>query len=159
MSAMQKVFHFDTPRDPYTADAAVVMCFDLRFNLGVHKYLTRIGAAHYDLIKVAGGAKCLASPDNEAERAFVLDQIQKSIRLHQTRRVILTVHADCGAYGGAKAFQGDAEEANHHEAELQAAAKILRESFPGLTVEGYFVNFEGIWAVDVSAPVPATTSA
>lgn len=155
---MRKVFHFDTPRDPYTADAAVVMCFDLRFNLGVHKYLKRIGAAHYDLIKVAGGAKCLASPENEEERHFVLEQIRKSIRLHQTRRVILTVHADCGAYGGAKAFHGDeAAEASHHEAELLTATKLLQDVIPGILIEGYFVNFEGIWAVDVSAPVPAAT--
>ena len=156
---MRKVFHFDTPREPYVADAAVVMCFDLRFNLGVHKFLKRIGAANYDLIKVAGGAKCLASPDNEAERAFVLGQIRKSIQLHSTPRVVLTVHADCGAYGGAKAFHNnDAEEASHHEAELEAAARLLSHEIPGITVEGYFVNFEGIWAVDVGAPVPAVTS-
>lgn len=35
-----------------------------------------------DPVRIAGGAKCLASPDNEAERAFVLEQIHKSIRLH-----------------------------------------------------------------------------
>jgi carbonic anhydrase len=40
---------------------------------------------------------------------FVLEQIRKSIRLHGTRRVILMVHSDCGAYGGlAEGFRGDA---------------------------------------------------
>ena len=61
-----------------------------------------------DPIKIAGGAKVLASPEREADREFVLDQIRKSMRLHGTRRVILMVHSDCGAYGGlAGGFAGD----------------------------------------------------
>ena len=146
---MRKVFHFDVPHDPYTADAAVVMCFDLRFNLSFHKFLKRIGAPNYDLVKVAGGAKCLASPDNESEREFVLDQIRKSIRLHRTPRVVLMVHADCGAYGGASAYDNVAAEAAHHEAELLRAAELLQAAIPGLTVEAYFVDFDGVWEVDL----------
>lgn len=57
-------------------------------------------------IRVAGGAKCLATPDPESERDFVLEQIPKSIRLHGTDRVVLMVHSDCGAYGGLAAFGG-----------------------------------------------------
>jgi hypothetical protein len=52
---------------------------------------------HPDPIKIAGGAKCLASPEPESDREFVLDQIRKSMRLHETKRVILMVHSD-GAY-------------------------------------------------------------
>lgn len=149
---MKKVFHFDTPNDPYTADAAVVMCFDLRFNLAFHKFLKKIGAPNYDLIKVAGGAKCLASPENNAEREFVLEQVRKSIRLHQTKRIVLMVHSDCGAYGGSAAFNSPAAEAEHHEDELRRAAAVLREAISGVTMEAYFVDFEGVWAVDL-APV------
>jgi carbonic anhydrase-like protein len=152
---MRKVFHFDAPREQYTADAAVVMCFDLRFNLSVHKFLKKIGAPNYDLIKVAGGAKCLASPENEAEREFVLAQIRKSIQLHRTPRVILTVHSDCGAYEAIKPFHGfEGGEAAHHEMELQAAATMLHKEIPGVKVEGYFVDFEGVWQVDVEAAHP-----
>lgn len=152
---MRKVFHFDVPRGQYTADAVVVMCFDLRFNQSVHKFLKRIGVPNYDLIKVAGGAKCLASPDNEAEREFVLAQIQKSIQLHRTPRVILTVHSECGAYESVKPLHGyEGGEASHHEAELQVAAKLLRKVIPEVKVEGYFVDFEGVWQVDVEAAHP-----
>ena len=97
---MKKVFHFNAPRDKYQCDAAIVWCFDNRFELGFHKFLKRISAVNCDPIKIAGGAKCLASPDREADREFVLEQIRKSIRLHGTKRVILMVHSDCGAYGG-----------------------------------------------------------
>ena len=134
------------------------MCFDLRFNLAFHKFLKRIGAPNYDLIKVAGGAKCLASPDHRSEREFVLDQIRKSMQLHRTTRVVLMVHSDCGAYGGSAAFEDAGAEASHHERELRQAAVLLRDAIPDLTVEGYFVDFEGVWAVDVPVAGVATPS-
>src|SRR3984885_11405609 len=97
---MKKVFHFDAPREKYECDAAILWCFDNRFDLSFLKFLKRIGVVHSDPIKIAGGAKCLASPERESDREFVLEQIRKSMRLHGTRRVILMLHSDCGAYGG-----------------------------------------------------------
>src|SRR5271155_2274942 len=113
---MNKVFHFDAPREKYHCDAAIVWCFDNRFELGFRKFLKRIGVNFSDPIKIAGGAKSLASPELETDRDFVLGQIRKSIQLHDTKRVILMVHSDCGAYGGlASAFGGDAAaEMEHH---------------------------------------------
>jgi len=146
---MRKVIHFDSPREHYRADAAVVWCFDQRFELVLKKLLKRLGVERADHIRVAGGAKSLATPEQESERAFLLDQIRKSVRLHATRRALLMVHSDCGAYGGLAAFQGDAQaEASHHQAELRRAAAALLHEIPGLTVECYFVNFEGVWAVE-----------
>ena len=125
---MKKVFHFDAPREKYHCDAAILWCFDNRFELGFRKFLKRIGVMNSDPIKIAGGAKCMASPEHESDREFVLEQIRKSMRLHGTRRVILMLHSDCGAYGGlAGGFGGDAAaEAEHHEHELQRAAANLR---------------------------------
>ncbi len=147
---MKKVFHFDAPREKYHCDAAIVWCFDNRFELGFRKFLKRIGVINSDPIKIAGGARSLASPEHESDRAFILDQIRKSIQLHSTRRVILMVHSDCGAYGGlAKGFGGDAgAEAAHHERELRTAAQRLVEAIPGIEVQTYFVDFEGVWESD-----------
>lgn len=149
---MKKVFHFDAPRARYLCDAAILWCFDSRFDVGFSKFLKRIGVAHSDPIKIAGGAKCLASPEQESDREFVLEQIRKSMRLHGTKRVILMVHSDCGAYGGLDGgFHGDSRaEAVHHEQELQRAAAHLSEAIPGLEIQGYFVDFEGIWEVEVT---------
>jgi hypothetical protein len=148
---VKKVFHFDAPREKYHCDAAILWCFDNRFELGFRKFLKRVGVVNSDPVKVAGGAKCLASPEHEADREFVLEQIRKSIRLHGTRRVILMVHSDCGAYGGLAAFRGDAKaEAAHHQAELQRGADNLRAAIPGVDVEGYFVDFEGIWDAEIA---------
>ena len=147
---MRKVFHFDSPREKYSCDAAVVWCFDNRFELGFRKFLKREGVMNTDPIKVAGGAKSLASPERESDRAFILDQIRKSIQLHHTKRVILMVHSDCGAYGGLEAFKGDAAiEAEHHRQELHRAAKFLKASMPNIEVTGYFVDFEGVWEAGV----------
>ena len=144
---MRKVFHFDSPREKYRCDASVVWCFDNRFEIVYRKFLKRIGVVRFDGIKVAGGAKSLASPEHEFDRTFVLDQIRKSIELHGTELVILMLHSDCGAYGGlAGGFDGDAEaEAAHHSGELQRAAEFLKTAVPGLSVECFFVNFEGVW--------------
>ncbi|HXA51695.1 MAG TPA: carbonic anhydrase [Candidatus Acidoferrum sp.] len=145
---MKKLFHFDAPRAKYHCDAAIVWCFDNRFELGFRKFLKRVGVVNSDPIKIAGGAKCLASPEHESEREFVIEQLRKSIRLHGTRRVILMLHSDCGAYGGlAGGFQGDADsERTHHRAELSRAAENLSRAIPGLEIEGYFVDFEGVWS-------------
>jgi hypothetical protein len=151
MFLMKKVFHFDAPRGKYQCDAAIIWCFDNRFQLGFAKFLKRRGISNSDPIKIAGGAKCLASPEHDTDREFVLEQIRKSMHLHGTKLVILMLHSDCGAYGGLLGgFGGNARlEAAHHEEELQRAAQCLQESIPGLEVQTYFVDFEGIWAVEI----------
>jgi hypothetical protein len=156
---MKKVFHFENPREQYVCDAAIVWCFDNRFELGFRKYLKRIGVMYSDPIKIAGGAKCLASPNKQADRDFVLDQIRQSIRLHETRRVILMVHSDCGAYGGLGAFHGDAAvEAEHLRRELHKAAEVVRREIPELHVEAYFVDFNTVWQADLAADEAPPTS-
>ena len=154
---MNKVFHFDSPREKYHCDAAIVWCFDNRFNVAFTKFLKRIGIANSDPIKVAGGAKCLATPELERDREFVIEQIRKSIRLHGTKLVILMLHSDCGAYGGlVGGFGGDVSaEAKNHEGELKLAAANLRKTFPGIDVQAYFVDFEGVWAVELDCPAAA----
>ena len=155
---MKKVFHFDAPREQYICDGAIIWCFDNRFELGFRKFLKHTGVLCADPIKIAGGAKSLASPKSEADREFVLDQIRTSMRLHGTRRVILMVHSDCGAYGGLLGgFGGDPlAEAEHLRRELHLAAANLRRAIPELQVDGYFVDFEGVWEALLA---PATLTA
>ena len=149
-ATMRKVFHFDAPREQYVCDAAIVWCFDNRFQQGFAKFLKRIGIVYQDPIRIAGGAKALASPTHPGDREFVLDQIRTSMRLHGTKLVILKLHSDCGAYGGLEGgFGGDAKlEARRQEEELRRAAACVREAIPGIEVQAYFVDFEGVWAVD-----------
>lgn len=157
---MKKVFHFDSPRERYQCDAAVVWCFDNRFELAFRKFLKRIGVVNSDSIKIAGGAKCLASTNGKAERDFVLEQIRISMRLHDTKQVILMVHSDCGAYGGLAAFNDDSfAEAEHHKRELKMAAANLCDAIPQLSVRAYFADFEGIWEADLESAETKTARA
>jgi carbonic anhydrase len=145
---MRKIFHFDSPADPYVADAAVLCCFDHRISAAVRKFLKKQGIERTDMIIVAGGAKTLASPRNDFEQDFILEQVRMSIRLHQTKRVMVMSHSDCATYGGLAHFKGDREaEADHHRSELLRAGELLTATFPNISVEPYFVKFDGIWEV------------
>jgi hypothetical protein len=145
---MEKIFHFDSPPEQYQADAAVLCCFDQRIRLATQEFLQRQGIARPDMIVVAGGARTLASPRNDFERDFILEQVRMSIRLHRTQRMFLMSHSDCATYGGLAAFDGDQNrEAQHHHQELQRAAELVKANFPELTVACFFVNFDGVHAV------------
>jgi carbonic anhydrase len=145
---MRKIFHFDSSADPYIADAAVLCCFDHRISTAVRKFLKKQAIERADMIIVAGGAKTLASPRNDFERDFILEQVRMSIRLHQTERVLVMSHSDCATYGGLAHFNGDeAAEADHHRSELLRAGELLTSNFPSISVEPYFVKFDGVWEV------------
>lgn len=147
---MKKVFHFDSDPGPYVADAAVLCCFDQRIRLAVHKFLQKQGILRPDMVVVAGGAKTLASPRNDFERDFILEQVRMSIRLHQTKRMFLMSHSDCATYGGLAAFDGDRKrESDHHEEELRRAAELVKANFPELAIECFFVNFDGVNAAEI----------
>ena len=151
VSAVKKVFHFDSQTDGYRTDVCVVSCFDARFELVTRKFLKKRGIWWADPLKIAGGAKAFASPAEESERSFVLGQVRTSIRLHGTNRVILMVHSDCGAYGGLQAFGGDEErEAANHETQLRSAAEFLKDNIPAIEVECYYLKFTGVWAVEAA---------
>jgi carbonic anhydrase len=145
---MRKIFHFDSPAAPYISDAAVLCCFDHRISTAVRKFLKKQAIERPDMIVVAGGAKTLASPRNDFEQDFILEQVRMSIRLHQTKRVIVMSHSDCATYGGLAHFKGDRDaEAAHHCSELLRAAELLTSTVSAISVEPYFIKFDGIWEV------------
>jgi hypothetical protein len=149
---MDKVFHFDSPPDPYIADAAVLCCFDQRIRLATSEFLQRQGILRPDMIVVAGGARTLASPRNDFERDFILEQVRMSILLHRTQTMFLMSHSDCATYGGLAAFAGDqAREARHHQQELRRAADLVKANFPELNVKCFFVTFDGVHEVKAEA--------
>jgi len=142
---MEKLFHFDSQREIYTADACVISCYDARFELATRKFLKRRGIAMYDHITIAGSAKSLAAPECESDRDFVLRLVRTSMRLHGMSHVLLIGHCDCGAYGGAPA--------EVITADVRKAAEVLRAAEPSLAVECYFADFDGMYRV-LESPAP-----
>ncbi len=134
----------------YTAHATIVWCFDHRFSLALRQYIKKNGIREYDLICVAGGAKSLSSPEAVSHRDFILDQIGKSIRLHDPKKIMLMTHSDCGAYGGLKKFDHDAKkEKSFHHKELVVARKVLAKHLGDVrvAVESVFADFERLHRV------------
>ena len=138
------IFRHESDFTHYTADAFVVRCFDNRFWPAFHRYIKSLGLKHIDVESVAGGAKIFSSPEKAGDRGFMLRELEKSIHLHHTKKVILFTHQDCGAYGGSARFSGDQEEKNFHTRELRGAEEIVSKEFPNLVIETYFIDKEGI---------------
>ena len=145
MEEQNKILAYKSPKEHYTADACIVWCFDDRFTGLLEEFVKSRGYKNYDLVKIAGGAKTLASPENEADRLFVLKQIRISINLHGTKHVILMCHEDCGAYGGKASFTSDSEELERINNDLKEADHILKNNLPeDVRVEIIFADFEVI---------------
>jgi hypothetical protein len=129
----------------YSADACILWCFDYRFSGLLAKFSKNF--KRIDLVKIAGGAKALAggaSPD----RDFVVGQIKTSVRLHGTKRIILMLHRDCGAYGGSKSFADLDTEKSELANQLAVAKDFLKKEVPGVPVDVYFADFDGLYAVE-----------
>ena len=131
---------------PYQAAAFVLRCFDDRFRHAFEAFIRHVGFGYIDAASVAGGGKILASPEEESDRAFILREIATSRRLHNTPRVLVMTHRDCGAYGGETLFHGDEEEEfTFHWAEHAKARAVLHAEFPDMLVETYFLDTHGVY--------------
>lgn len=139
-----------SPEKHYQAEACVVWCFDARFAGAYGQFLAKRGFPEdkIDAVKGAGGAQALAAESGSDHETF-RSQIEKSIKLHNTERVILTLHMDCGGYGGSKAFDNDHDkEWEHHVAELLKAEAFVREEFPEIKeIECWIADFDGVHKV------------
>jgi hypothetical protein len=136
---MQKLFHFDCPREVYRAEACVISCFDARFDLSLRKFLKRRGIGLYDHVKIPGSVKALAAPERDSDRDFVLGMVRTSLRLHRPGRILLFAHNDCGAYPGVPA--------DLIAADVVKAAEFLRSAEPAIAYESFFCDFDGIYAI------------
>ncbi len=145
MRQARYVFEWSTPLEHYTAEAFVVRCFDDRFWKAYKNFLKSLGFAHIDPESVAGGAKIFPSPEKENDRDFMLRELEKSIRLHHTKKAMLFTHHDCGAYGGFGRFESDREkELEFHVTEHRKAREVIAERFPNLAMESYFIDDGGV---------------
>ena len=145
MPEKKYVFQYDTDLSHYTASAFCLRCFDDRFWKSFKNFTKSLGVKHIDPESVAGGAKILASPEHDKDRDFMLRELEKSIRLHHTKKVMLFSHHDCAAYGGFTKFSNDEQaEFDFHAGELAKAKEIVLSKFPGLEVEAYFIDQKGV---------------
>lgn len=142
------IFSHPTSLDHYTADAFAVRCFDNRFWSVFHRFIKTQNLKQIDLESVAGGAKIFSSPEQESDRDFMLRELEKSIKLHHAKKIMLFTHHDCGAYGGFGKFENDAErEFAFHEEEHRKAVEAIHGRFSNMTIENYFLDGRGVMKV------------
>jgi len=145
MPEKKYIFTYSTNLNHYKAEAFTIRCIDDRFWPAFKEFLKKKKIKHLDPLSLAGGPKILASPEKLLDSDFVLRQLEKSIKLHQTKKVMLFSHHDCGAYGGFANFGNDKKkELQFHIKELQKARKKILTRFPQLIVEAYFIDKNGI---------------
>jgi carbonic anhydrase len=140
---------FESQKEHYTADACVVWCFDDRFYKLLKAFGKQEGFGPIDLVKIAGAAKALAG-DASPARDFVLNQINLSIQLHGTQRVILMLHRDCGGYGGSKNFADAGAERDELVHQLHQAQDFVKKELAdvdGLVVNAVFADFDGLYKI------------
>lgn len=139
------VFYHTTDLAHYIAEAFTVRCVDDRFWKTFKYFLRAENIKRIDPKSPAGGAKIFSSPEKESDRDFMMREIETSVRLHGVKRVMLFTHHDCGAYGGFKRFnENPEEEYQFHAAEHRKAREVIRDRFPDLSVDTYFIDERGI---------------
>lgn len=130
-------------RDDYRSEAVIVWCNDARFWEMLYEFVKLEEYRYPDLVVVNGRAKDLAS-DDFRKRDYVSSQILASINNHQTRSVILMMHADCEAYQ--HTFYQDTEEIEFYTKELQKAKEGVQFALGGdtLQIRTFFADFYGL---------------
>ena len=114
--------------DNHSAEAIVITCIDYRFQEYIHNFLDKnFKAKTYDRGAFTGAAKSLET---------ILSQVEVANRLHHIKKVVLINHEDCGAYGA----KGHVD---HHVGDLHHAAKTIKEQFPYLQIETYYLHLDG----------------
>jgi carbonic anhydrase len=115
-----------------------LICLDWRLHPQSELYF-KTKFKNFDLCSLAGSVKNL---NNKKLSYFLMNQIKISLNLHKIEGIILTIHKDCGAYGGSKVFKDEEEEYLHHLKELKKASLIIKRKFPKLKIKKIFINLK-----------------
>jgi carbonic anhydrase len=133
--------------DPNKKIKLLFSCLDWRLHPQIEEFFVKEGDG-CDCCVTAGSVKGFS---DETTRNFLLEQISISLTLHNCQSVILTMHMDCGAYGGSGVFGDEPQEYNHHAKVLRDAQSIVANRFPELNIEKYIIGLkktgEG-WTID-----------
>lgn len=112
----------------HSCEAVIVTCIDFRFQEYINNWISEnFHPKSFDRVAIAGGV---------FDFDYVAKQIEISKRLHHIKKVVLINHEDCGAYGEA----GTAEK---HSADLKNATGKIKQQYPDLSVETYYLHLDG----------------
>ncbi|MBI2011517.1 hypothetical protein HYS91_01995 [Candidatus Daviesbacteria bacterium] len=112
----------------HQAEAIVVTCIDFRLQEYINEWLSqKFSAKTFDRVAFAGGVKNIDT---------ILTQIEIANKLHHIKKAVLINHEDCGAYG-------ELGTVKKHTQDLRNAAAKIKEQFPNLEVDTYYLHLDG----------------
>ena len=124
--------------------ALVLSCIDYRI-LEAERYflsLQNLGG-QYDFTALAGASLALSGLPHQYDAEAFWDQLDISYRLHQIKKVLILDHQDCAVYK----YKIDPSLTDNPELELSTHTEYLskaywaiRDRYPDLNIELYFVN-------------------
>jgi carbonic anhydrase len=130
--------------EPKVPKALVLSCIDYRI-LEAERYflsLQNLGG-QYDLTALAGASLALSGLPHQYDADAFWDQLDISYRLHHIKKVLILDHQDCAVYKykiDPTLTDNPTLELSTHTEYLSRAYWAIRDRYPDLNIELYFVN-------------------
>ena len=122
----------------HSCKAIIFACIDWRLHPKIEEHFKK-KYGQFDLCATAGAIKGFFDP---MIKNYFLKQIEISRKLHYIKTVVLTIHRDCGAYGGSSSFDSLDYEMKRAKIELDKAEKIISKQFPKLKIIKQFLEIK-----------------
>jgi carbonic anhydrase len=124
--------------------ALVLSCIDYRILEAERYFLSLQNLSNlYDLTALAGSSLALSGVPHQSDAMAFWDQLDISYRLHHVKKVIILDHQDCAAFAYKIDPQLSADpalELKTHQEYLSRAHWAIRDKYPDLNIELYFVS-------------------
>jgi carbonic anhydrase len=124
--------------------ALVLSCIDYRILEAERYFLSLQNLANlYDMTALAGSSLALSGVPHQSDAMAFWDQLDISYRLHHIKKVIILDHQDCAAFAykiDPQLATDPALELKTHQESLSRAHWAIRDKYPDLNIELYFVN-------------------
>ncbi|MBD3257254.1 hypothetical protein GF377_02385 [candidate division GN15 bacterium] len=118
-----------------TCSNFLLHCMDFRIQQTVDDYLQQHGFMG-DCDRVAYGGPC-------QEHELALHYIDLSIKIHDTKHIILSQHEDCGGYGGTAKWGSVEKEREVLLRDMRSLRKKVLVKHPSARVSMVFVERDG----------------
>jgi hypothetical protein len=124
--------------------ALVLSCIDYRI-LEAERYFLSLQnlSGQYDFTALAGASLALSGMPHQYDADAFWDQLDISYRLHQIKKVLILDHQDCAVYKykiDPSLADNPTLELTTHTEYLSRAYWAIRDRYPDLNIELYFVN-------------------
>ncbi len=124
-----------------TASALLVTCIDFRFIDKIIQFMKKSGYFNdYDIYTMAG-ASLGANQDRYPDWAPTFwKHVDLALKLHEIKKIIIVDHQDCGTYKLIYPDMYSKNEFKYHKENLLELSNKIKELYPKMKVEGYFIR-------------------